>query len=392
MLAMYGYRVVVCEAHEHPGGAAHGFERKVKGVGTFRFDSGPSLFSGMSAPSANPLRQVLDSVGEAPEWLPYDRWKMYLPGDKLFDVGSGDAAAFGRELARVSGDAAEADIFNRLCAANAPLGELIAAVPPIALRADVGAAQTLLPYFGKMDPLSGLSMVMSGISPSAPFSDVLKAGRVPESSLTGWFFDFLAFALQGLPASATQAAGVSFMMREFFAPGAVMDYPKGGSGALVDALLRAVEKRGGELRLRTRVEGLTVDNAGRCIGVGLKGGEHLDARVAVLCNVDVWNTASTLLPEEWRPKVKGSALDVVGDAQTPLDCGSASTASLDGLDLASLGVHHITAADLRAPIDARDNLVFISIPSALDNTAAPEGYACISGMLGEKVFSAASSW
>ena len=32
--------------------------------------------------------QVLDSVGEAPEWLPYDRWKMYLPGDKLFDVGS----------------------------------------------------------------------------------------------------------------------------------------------------------------------------------------------------------------------------------------------------------------------------------------------------------------
>ena len=58
MLAMYGYRVLICEAHEHPGGAAHGFTRKVKDVGTFRFDSGPSLFSGMSVPSANPLRQV----------------------------------------------------------------------------------------------------------------------------------------------------------------------------------------------------------------------------------------------------------------------------------------------------------------------------------------------
>ena len=33
-------------------------------------------------------QQVLDSVGETPEWLPYDRWKMYLPGDKLFDVGT----------------------------------------------------------------------------------------------------------------------------------------------------------------------------------------------------------------------------------------------------------------------------------------------------------------
>ena len=58
MLAMYGYRVLICEAHEHPGGAAHGFTRRVKDVGTFRFDSGPSLFSGMSVPSANPLQQV----------------------------------------------------------------------------------------------------------------------------------------------------------------------------------------------------------------------------------------------------------------------------------------------------------------------------------------------
>ena len=47
-------------SHDAPGGAAHTFERRVPGIGSFRFDSGPSLFSGMSAPSANPLRQVLD--------------------------------------------------------------------------------------------------------------------------------------------------------------------------------------------------------------------------------------------------------------------------------------------------------------------------------------------
>ncbi|CAE7862918.1 CRTISO, partial [Symbiodinium microadriaticum] len=381
MLAMYGYRVLICEAHEHPGGAAHGFTRRVKDVGTFRFDSGPSLFSGMSVPSANPLQQVLDSVGETPEWLPYDRWKMYLPGDKLFDVGSGDATAFGRELARASGNAAEAEIWDRLRAANKPLGELIAAVPPIALRADIGAAQTLLPYLGRMDPLSGLAMVMSGISPSAPFSDVLKAGQVPENSLTGWFFDFLAFALQGLPASATQAAGVSFMMREFFAPGAVMDYPKGGSGALVDALLRAVEKRGGELRLRTRVEKLTVDKTGRCTGVELKGGKALEARVAVLCNADVWNTSSKLLPEEWRPKVRGSSLDVEGVPMCPSFMHLHLGFRTEGLDLEAMGVHHITAADLQAPVDATDNLVFISIPSAIDDTAAPKGYATLHAYL-----------
>ena len=60
------------------GGAAHGFTRRTK-EGTFHFDSGPSLFSGCSAPSDNPLRQVLDAVGESPEWATYDDWQMYIP-------------------------------------------------------------------------------------------------------------------------------------------------------------------------------------------------------------------------------------------------------------------------------------------------------------------------
>ena len=107
MLAKYGYDVLVCEAHDAPGGAAHEFTRRVPGVdGVFRFDSGPSLFSGCSASSANPLRQVLDAVGEAPEWLTYSDWRMYFPDDDggaggaapVFAVSSGDAAAFGREL------------------------------------------------------------------------------------------------------------------------------------------------------------------------------------------------------------------------------------------------------------------------------------------------------
>ena len=60
MLARYGFDVVVCESHSIAGGAAHGFERD-----GFSFDSGPSLYSGLSySPSANPLRQVLDAIGE----------------------------------------------------------------------------------------------------------------------------------------------------------------------------------------------------------------------------------------------------------------------------------------------------------------------------------------
>lgn len=66
MLARYGFEVIVCESHSLAGGAAHGFEK-----GGFNFDSGPSLYSGLSySPSANPLRQVLDAQLAEPVVFP----------------------------------------------------------------------------------------------------------------------------------------------------------------------------------------------------------------------------------------------------------------------------------------------------------------------------------
>ncbi len=56
LLARYGQDVLVLESHDLPGGAAHSFD--IKG---YKFDSGPSLFSGFQSrgPQANPLAQVI---------------------------------------------------------------------------------------------------------------------------------------------------------------------------------------------------------------------------------------------------------------------------------------------------------------------------------------------
>ena len=76
LLAKYGLQVTVCESHSIAGGAAHSFERN-----GYTFDSGPSLYSGMSySPSTNPLKQVLDAIEEDAEWLNYDVWGCLLPG------------------------------------------------------------------------------------------------------------------------------------------------------------------------------------------------------------------------------------------------------------------------------------------------------------------------
>lgn len=374
LLAKYGYSVTVAEAHDRPGGAAHSFSRATR-AGTFTFDSGPSLFSGCSAPSLNPMRQVLDATGASAdvEWRTYDEWSMYLP-EGTMKVRSGDEAALGRELGRLGGAAAAAD-WRRLLAANRPLAELIGAVPPIALRADAWAVRTAgVPYLPQTNPLAGLQTFLAGTSPSGAYSSVLRAAAVPADGLVGRWVDFLAFALSGLPADGTSAAAVAFMMRELFAPAAVMDYPVGGAQAVADALVGAIERRGGRVLLRARVAEVLAEG-GAAVGVRLDDGAELRARVAVVSNADVWRTAA-LLPAALRD---GRARDAA--ARTPRTRSFVHLhVGLDASGLpppSELGIHHIVVNSWERQIDAEDNALFVSIPSALDGSAAPAGHHAV---------------
>jgi len=85
LAARHGLEVLVLEAHDRPGGAAHGFERR-----GFHFESGPSLWSGLGRwPSANPLTQVLRAVGESLPVVSYEEWGLLLPeGQRRIGVGA----------------------------------------------------------------------------------------------------------------------------------------------------------------------------------------------------------------------------------------------------------------------------------------------------------------
>lgn len=56
----------------------------------------------------------------------------------------------------------------------------------------------------------------------------------------------------------------------------VLDYPKGGTEALVDALVRGVEGKGGKVMLGTHVEEVVVED-GKACGVRLRGGKVVRA-------------------------------------------------------------------------------------------------------------------
>lgn len=63
-----------------------------------------------------------------------------------------------------------------------------------------------------------------------------------------------------------------YMFAEWYKPGCMLEYPLGGSGAIVDALVRGLQKFGGRLALRTHVENIVVEN-GRAVGVKLSSGQ-----------------------------------------------------------------------------------------------------------------------
>lgn len=62
------------------------------------------------------------------------------------------------------------------------------------------------------------------------------------------------------------------MFAEWYKPGCSLEYPLHGAGAIVDALLRGLDKFGGRISLQSHVQKIVVEND-RAIGVKLTSGQ-----------------------------------------------------------------------------------------------------------------------
>lgn len=357
MLARYGKRVLVCESHSIAGGAAHSFKRR-----GFEFDSGPSFYCGLGhdRPSLNPLRQVLDVLGESLEVVPYDPMGHYHFPEGTFAVYS-DGEKYRETVAQITPQGAKelAQFEKRLL----PLYEALKDVPTLALRADWQLVPVLLsrylPSLFKMLPLLG---VVQG-----------SVGQVMDQEVRDpWvrrLIDLECFLLSGLKAEGTIAPEVAFMLGERSRAG--VEYPVGGSGAIVKALVRGLKRWGGELRLNSHVAQILVE-AGKAVGVRLRDGEVIKAPI-VISNATIWDTyggVSPLLRQEDLPEsYRKSALEMPAvDSFMHLHLGIRA----EGLE--HLTGHHVVVHDANKDITEPGNTCMISIPSVWDASLAPRGH------------------
>lgn len=354
LLARYGFDVIVCESHSIAGGAAHAFERN-----GYKFDSGPSLYSGLSySPSANPLRQVLDAIGSQLPCVTYDTWGCCLPeGD--FDTTVG-AEQFFEVLMKLRGENAVKE-WRQLQRVMEPLASAATAIPPAALRFDWGAMKTVSRFAPSLAKHTGNVLKLTG-----PFSKIMD-GVVQDPFIQNWL-NLLCFLLSGLPADGTSAAEVAFMFADWYRPGVQLDYPIGGSGALVDSLVEGLERHGGKLMLNAHIEQVLVEG-GRAVGVRLRDRQEIRAQKAVISATSVWDTLK-LLPEKAVPQKYRN------QRQATPECDSFMHLHL-GIDAqglpSNLACHYIVVNNWEQGVTAPQNVVLISIPSILDPSLAPPG-------------------
>jgi phytoene dehydrogenase-like protein len=358
--ARHGLEVLVLEAHSQPGGAAHGFVRR-----GFHFESGPSLWSGLGRwPSANPLTQVLRAVGETLPVVTYHDWGLLLPEGQLrVGVGLDPFLAMLRELR----GAAVADEWAAFMAWLEPSCRAARALPLLALRPGLGLASTL---GGQALGLLSLAPRLAALGGS--FGPMARR-HLRDPFLLHWV-ELLCFLISGLPLDQTSAAAMATLFGEWFEPGACLDYPIGGSAAVATALVRGLERHGGQLRTGAPVEQVLVEG-GRARGVRLAGGDVLQARRGVIANTSPWDLPNLLppeaVPERWRRQ----------QAATPA-CASFLHWHLGlrgGEELADLPIHHVWVGDWQRGITAERNVAVLSMPSLLDAAMAPAGHQVLHG-------------
>ncbi|MEB3200331.1 MAG: NAD(P)/FAD-dependent oxidoreductase [Synechococcaceae cyanobacterium] len=361
LAARHGLEVVVLEAHDRPGGAAHGFSRQ-----GFHFESGPSLWSGLGRwPSRNPLAQVLRAVDVSVPCVSYRDWGLLLPeGDLRIAVGSEPFAEVLRQL-RGPGVAEE---WLAFMAWLEPCCRAAAALPLLSLRSGaLGSARVL--------GAAGLARLL-GQAPQlrllAGAFGPLARRHLRDPFLLHWV-DMLCFLISGLPMDQTSAAAMATLFGEWFEPDARLDYPLGGSPAVVAALQQGLERHGGRLFCRAPVQRILVEG-GAARGVRLEDGRLLRARRGVVANLSPWDLISLLEPDDLPAAWREARLATPACASfLHLHLG------LRGEGLADLPIHHVWVGDWQRGVTAERNMVVLSMPSLLDPSLAPAGHQVLHG-------------
>jgi phytoene desaturase len=273
-LLVRGYDVEIVEKRDAPGGRAYVYKQD-----GFVFDGGPTV---ITAPFLFEElwrlcgRELADDIDMRPV-DPFYRIRFHEDGH-VFDY-SGDPAKMRSEVARLSPTDVEGyEAFVAFSERIFSVGfEKLAHVP-----------------FGSWTDMARIVPAMVKLkSYRTVYSLVSQFVRDPRLRQVLSFHPLL---VGGNPYSTTSIyALIAYLERKWG-----VHFPMGGTGALVDGLVKLIEQKGGRIRYNSPVKRITLDGR-RVTGLQLESGEQLPADI-VVSNADSAWTYRYLLPHAARQR------------------------------------------------------------------------------------------
>ena len=357
LLALYGKKVLICEAHSKPGGVAHSFKKN-----GYTFESGPSLWSGIGRwPTTNPLGQILKLLDEEVNLIKYKNWQVIVPEGK-FDLEVGEEP-FKKQIKLLRGDKS-VDEWKSFIEAIKPLSKIISKIPLLSFSPESINLLDIINLTFKFIPnIKLLPKVNSG------FGNLVDE-HIKDPFLRNWV-DLLSFLISGMPMHDTNTAAMATLFDEWFQPESFLEYPKGGSESIVKALINGLKKNGGKLILSSKVKAINFKK-NLATGITLENGTIYNSEHIVL-NTDAWSSRKLIrdaVSKKWQPK-----------ASDLKKCDSFLHIHLgfDAEGLENLPIHAIHVDNWERGITADRNIAVFSIPSVLDKNMAPKGKHVLHG-------------
>ncbi|MBW4541871.1 MAG: carotene isomerase [Myxacorys chilensis ATA2-1-KO14] len=183
------------------------------------------------------------------------------------------------------------------------------------------------------------------------------------------FIDMECYCWSVVPADRTPMinAGMVFSDRHYGG----INYPKGGVGQIAQKLVEGLEKAGSQIQYKARVTEIVTEN-GKAVGVKLASGETYHAK-RIVSNATRWDTFEKLLPRDCMPNAEKKWQQRY--QQSPSFLSLHLGIKADALPLGT-ECHHILLDDWNK-MEAEQGTIFVSIPTLLDPSLAPDGHHII---------------
>ena len=352
-LAAKGANVLVLESYIIPGGSAGYFERE-----GYRFDVGASMIFGFGDKgTTNLLTRALQAVNVSLETIPDPvQIHYHLPNDLKLRVHR-DYEKFLQELItrfphEEKGIRKFYDecwtVFNCLNSM-----ELLSLEEPRYL---------MRVFFQEPGSCLGLVQYLP-----QNVGDVAKR-YISDPELLK-FIDIECYCWSVVPADLTPMinAGMVFSDRHYGG----INYPKGGVGQIALKLVEGLEKVGGQIQYKARVKQILLEK-GKAVGVELVDGTVYRGK-RIVSNATRWDTFGKLIPPEFIPRAERKWRERYQKSPSFLSLHLGVEASV--LPSES-DCHHIIVKNWDK-MEEPEGTIFVSIPTLLDPSLAPEGYHII---------------